>query len=97
MKDDQHQQEFELAKIDPTQVFTRPEEVLARDDFTREEKITILQRWRYDALELEVAAEENMSGEDESRNILQRIITALMDLGAEFHPDDTPPTKQGGE
>jgi len=99
MKDmaNNHQEEFLRAKVDPTQVFDRPEQVLQHDAYSREEKITVLQRWRYDALELEVAAEENMSGEDESRNVLQRIINALMELGAEFHPDDIPPTKQGGE
>ena len=45
--------------------------------------------------ELEVAEEENMGGED--TDILDRILRALLSLGAEVDYNHEPPTKQGGE
>jgi hypothetical protein len=50
------------AKIDPASVFHYPEEVLDSPDLTLSDKISILKQWKYDALELMVAEEENMSG-----------------------------------
>ncbi len=40
------------AMLNPTAVFRGPEDVLQRDELTREQKIEILRRWEYDALEL---------------------------------------------
>ena len=48
---------------------------------TREEKIDILQRWKYDALELEVAEDENMGGGEPS--MLEQVLESLAVLGVE--------------
>jgi hypothetical protein len=73
--------DLDRALLDPTMVFQAPGEVLARADFTREQQIAILQRWAYDARELETATDEGMpaAGED----LLDRILAALDELGAE--------------
>ena len=58
-------------------------------------KKKVLRRWEYDALELEVAEEENMGGD--SFSILSEVLDALHKLDAEVDTEHTPPTKQGGE
>lgn len=89
--------DFNLAKLDPTAVFDKPEQVL-ETDFSVVEKIEVLQRWRYDVLELMVAAEESMVGDDDSstRNLLQRIINCLHELGANIDTESGTGTKHGG-
>ncbi len=64
------------AMLDPTAGFRGPEDVLQRDELTRDQKIPILHRWDYDALELQVAEEENMGSEQPS-DILDRVLQAL--------------------
>jgi hypothetical protein len=66
------------ALLDPAAVFDEPEEVLRREDLTREQKILILRRWEYDARELETASDEGMRGE--SPEILDRVLNALRAL-----------------
>jgi isochorismate hydrolase len=67
--------ERERALLDPTSVFRMPEEVLARQDLTRDQKAAILQRWRYDAIELEVAETEGRR--DGEPDLLDRVLDAL--------------------
>ncbi len=81
--------------LDPTTVFRGPEDVLQRDELTREQKIEILRRWGYDALELQVAEEENMGSEQPS-DILDRVLQALRALNAGPDSEHSPPTKHGG-
>ncbi len=83
------------AKLNPTTVFRGPEDVLQRDELTREQKIEILRRWGYDALELQVAEEENMGSEQPS-DILDRVLQALRTLNASPDSEHSPPTKHGG-
>ncbi len=83
------------AMLDPTTVFRGPEDVLQRDELTREQKIEILRRWKYDALELQVAEEENMGSEQPS-DILDRVLQALRALNAGPDSEHSPPTKHGG-
>ena len=85
---------FEQALLDPTSVFSEPEDVLQAKDLTREQKIEVLKRWEYDARELEVAADENMS--DDSSDLLGRVLKSLDELGYDPDPDNDPSTKQGG-
>ena len=84
---------LEQALLDPTSVFKTPEEVAAQSDLTPEQRADILRRWGYDALELEVAEEENMG--DGAPSLLDRIVRALEGLGFEPNLSDSPPTKQG--
>ena len=69
------------AMLDPALVFRGPEEVLKRDDLAREQKIEILRRWKFDALQLQVAEDENMGSEQPS-DILDRVLQALHALNA---------------
>ncbi len=69
------------AMLDPALVFRGPEDLLKRDELTREQKIEILRRWKFDALQLQVAEEENMRSEQPS-DILDRVLQALHALNA---------------
>lgn len=86
--------DFEKARLDPTAVFRTPDEVLARKDFTRAQKITILRCWEYDAHEEEVAEEENMAPGGGRESILPRVIDALHRLDAGPDLRHGAPTKQ---
>lgn len=55
--------EFERIIDDPSAAYAQPEDVLHDGRLSREEKITILKQWAFDAREIEVAQEENMLGE----------------------------------
>ena len=69
-----------------------PEDVVASDEFNRDQKIEILRRREYDARELEVAEEE--AGMAVRRpDVFDRVALALHMLGAEREPEHTPPTK----
>lgn len=78
----------------PGSVFKNPQDVLKKNDLTREQKIEILRRWEYDAREQEVAEEENMGGGQPS--MLQQIRKALLQLGYKSDDESAPPIKQGG-
>ncbi len=73
--------DLERALLDPTSVFTVPEQVLARQDLSRGQKATILRRWAFDARELETAQDEGMpaGGPD----LLARVLDSLRRLRAE--------------
>ena len=84
--------DVERAMLDPTSVFKDPEEVVANDELTRDQKIEILRRWEYDARELEVAEEE--AGMLNRRpEMFDLFVQALHTLGAERDTEHTPPTK----
>lgn len=82
------------ALLDPPDVFESPEGILADEGFTRDQKIEILRRWEYDASEISVAEDEGMPARN--GELLQQIMSALGELGAEINADRRPPTKQGG-
>ena len=86
--------DVEQALLDPTSVFAGPDDVVSADGIDRETKIEILRRWGYDALELEVAEEENMTGGEPDR--LDKVVKALERLGVEPDLLRRAPTKQGG-
>lgn len=64
--------------LDPTAVFQHPQQVLAHPALTTEQKREILQRWAYDAKELETADNENMFAE--SSHLLDEVLNALHQL-----------------
>ena len=86
---------IEQALTNPASVFSSPDEVIRKQSLTRDQKIRILRRWKYDALELEVAEEENMAGGPPG--VLDQVLQALHQLDAEIDIDHTPPTKHGGD
>lgn len=67
--------DLEKALLDPTLVFAKPGDVIARDEFTRDQKRAILQRWVYDARELEVAEDEGMIGGEP--DLMDQVLAAL--------------------
>ena len=80
------------AMLDPTSVFEDPEEVVASENLSRDQKIEILHRWEYDARELEVAEEE--AGMAVLRpDMFARVVQALRTLGVELDTEHSPPTK----
>ncbi len=81
--------------LDPALVFRGPEDLLERDELTREQKNEILRRWKFDALQLQVAEEENMGSEQPS-DILDRVLQALHALNAGPNHENSPPTQPGG-
>ena len=83
------------ALLNPAVVFLGPEDVLERDDLTREQKIEVLRRWKFDALQLQVADEENMRSE-QSSDLLDRVLQSLHSLNASPNLEDSPSMEHGG-
>lgn len=95
MKNHRTESELEKALFDPAASFRSPADVLTSQRFSKEDKIEILRRWEYDVAEMSVAGEEGMIGPN-GGDLLQQILTALIDLAGDIDTDHTPPTKQGG-
>ncbi len=87
--------DLENALLNPAKVFAHPRDVLKEASLTREQKVKVLKHWEYEALELEVAEEENMAGD--SPSLLSDVLDALHRLDVNIDTEHTPPTKQGGE
>ncbi len=80
------------AMLDPTMVFEDPMDVVVNDELTRDQKIEILQRWEYDARQLEIAEEE--AGMAVRRpEMFDLVLQAMHTLGVERDIEHTPPTK----
>ena len=84
--------DLKKAMLDPTQVFDEPEEVVANNELTRDQKIEILRRWEYDAHQLEVA-EEEAGMAVRHPEMFDLVVQALHALGAARDTEHTPPTK----
>ncbi|AVJ55505.1 hypothetical protein C5610_03815 [Idiomarina sp. OT37-5b] len=59
--------DYETCLRNPAGTFGEPENVLKRDDLSKEQKLEILKQWRYDEYETEVADQENMRGDKPDR------------------------------
>ncbi len=86
--------DLDRALLNPASIFASPDEVLAHEDLSHQQKIEILRRWEYDERELQVAEEENMAGGPS--DMLDEILRALHELGAGVDTEHSPLTKQGG-
>lgn len=58
--------DLERALLDPTLAFDSPEEVLARENLSSDQKTAILDRWAYDALQLQRSESEGMAVQGEA-------------------------------
>jgi hypothetical protein len=90
--------DIDKALLDPATVFESPDEVLKSEELSREQKISILRQWEYDARELQVAEEENMIGTNS--DILGQIMRALLQIDEKSEVERlerSPSSKQGGE
>jgi len=84
---------IDKAMLDPSSEFSHPEDVLKQKNLSREQQVSILKRWEYDARELSVAEEENMTGGPP--NMLKEILDTLHKLGINKSTEQSSPTKQG--
>lgn len=80
--------------LDPGSVFASPEDLVAHEGISKEQKIEILRRWEYDASEQCVAVEEGMP--DGESDLLRRILLALDRLTGGVDVERVGPTKQHG-
>ena len=85
--------EINKAFLDPSSVYKSPGDILEDKTLSRNQKIELLRRWEYDAIELQVAEEENMQGQN--GKILDEILKALNEINADPGPDYPAPTKHG--
>lgn len=70
--------DLENAYKDPAAEFELPRDVLNDERLSHEQKKAILEQWKRDAVQLEVAASENMAGGEP--NMLHRVSEALQEL-----------------
>ena len=83
--------DFDHALLDPRSVFKDPAEVLACAALDAARKRQILERWRHDALALQTADDEAMSGGEAP--MMQRVNDALRELERQT---GVPSSKLGG-
>lgn len=90
--------ELKQALLNPSKIFKLPKDVLTKANFSTADKIKILRRWEYDVREMEVAEEENMTADKDSKKVhLDQILDALHTLDKDLKIDNSSPTKHGGE
>jgi hypothetical protein len=92
------QQTFEELSADVSKHFASPEALLARNDLTREQKLALLRQWEYDLHLLQVATEENMTGDGPpgtNAEIIREVRAAAETLGAELQSEGCAPAKAG--
>lgn len=59
--------DFKKSLKNPAEAYDAPQAVMNDNTLSVEQKIEILEHWRYDELETEVADQENMAGHDPDR------------------------------
>ena len=75
----------ELQKIlhDPSAAFSDPCEVLCQGRLSRDEKVRVLEQWRYDQVRLQAANDENLVGDADSGALIKKIDECLRQLAAD--------------
>lgn len=75
----------ELQKIlhDPSAAFADPCEVLCQGRLSRDDKVRVLEQWRYDQVRLQAANDENLVGDTDSGALIRKIDECLRQLRAE--------------
>ena len=84
---------------DVSREFDHPRDILDSHDLSSEQKIKLLKEWEIDLRELQVASEENMTGDASSgttAELLRECRLILAKLGATDGDSGAAPTKQGG-
>lgn len=84
------QQSFDELVADVSKHFATPAAVLAAETLTREQKLALLRQWEYDLQLLQVATEENMTGDSSpgaNAETLREVHAAAEKLGADLDPD----------
>ena len=94
-----HPSRFSRMLGDVSREFERPRDILDSPDLLPEQKIKLLGEWELDLRELQVASEENMTGDTSSgttAELLRECRLMLARLGATGGDSGAAPTKQGG-
>jgi hypothetical protein len=86
--------DVEKALLDPGLIFKTPQDLLANDELSRQQKIEILRCWEYDVRQLQVAEEESMEGPQPVT--VDAVLRALRAIGATADSERCAPKKQGG-
>lgn len=73
------------AMVSPARIFENPADVVLSPSIDRQEKIDILQRWKYDIREMQVAEELGMLAQASDCD-LGDILIALRHLGCQSDP-----------
>jgi len=92
------QQSFEKLAVDVSTHFSTPDQLLAAEDLTRDQKLALLKQWEYDLHLLQVATEENMTGDAPPGNNAEKIRevhAAAEKLGAQLEPEKSGAAKTG--
>lgn len=81
------QQSFDKLVGDVSKHFATPEALSAEEALTREQKLALLRQWEYDLHLLQVATEENMTGDapqGANAERIRQVRAAAEKLGAEI-------------
>lgn len=92
------QQSFDALVVDVAKHFATPEALLAREDITRDQKLALLRQWEYDLHLMQVATEENMTGDTppgSNAEKIRQVHAAAEKLGAEFDTEGGGAAKTG--
>jgi len=91
-------QDFDKLVGDVSKHFATPEALLAEDDLSRDQKLALLRQWEYDLHLLQVATEENMTGDappGANAEKLRAVHAAAEKLGATLDPEGSGAAKTG--
>src|SRR5215475_12887192 len=92
------QQHFDKLVGDVSKHFATPEALLAEHDLSRDQKLALLRQWEYDLHLLQVATEENMTGDappGANAEKIREVHAAAEQLGAELDPENSGAGKTG--
>jgi hypothetical protein len=92
------QQSFDKLAVDVAEHFATPEALLAEETLTREQKLELLRQWEYDLHLLQVATEENMTGDTApgaNAERIRQVHAAAEKLGAELDTEGSGAAKTG--
>jgi hypothetical protein len=80
--------DLDKARLNPSEVFASPNDILQHRELSRAQKIEVLRRWAQDAQALQVAEDENMTAPPQQpASRLDEVMKALHDLDAELAPE----------
>jgi len=92
------QQSFDKLVGDVSKHFATPEALLAEEALTRDQKLELLRQWEYDLHLLQVATEENMTGDappGTNAEKIRQVHAAAEKLGAELDTEGSGAAKTG--
>jgi hypothetical protein len=98
MEPNMDQQSFEKLVADVSKHLATPEALLAEESLSRDQKLALLRQWEYDLHLLQVATEENMTGDappGTNAEKIREVHAAAEKLGAELDSEGGGAAKTG--